>query len=441
MTDVAVKVCQGQPSAADLKTFGDETQLMMSLRPHRNVVQLRGVCQNPLCVVIDFVGGGALESRLHDLSKPVEWPHIFQWARGICAGMLHIHLEGIVHRDLASRNVLLDSRDEALIADFGLSAQTFGVSGNETREMGFFRGPYKWMAPESLQANQFSVKSDVWSFGVTLWEMLSRHLPFEERTIYQVKDEVVRVKLRLPMSPKWPETWRNLLVACFRTDPAMRPDMQTLGTWLDQMYKDLEEKKDPAYNVLPALSDAELPKALKPTKTGSTASPPASATVASTHVQQNHHQPQHFPSSPAGMQISSTSSPSVSTHSPSTSLSGMMQSTSIGSYEPPKPVVEEEKVNPIPASTSIPAPALSTSLPPPEATSSPAPVIVVPASQSVEAESQVEKSDEEIALERRLGLTVSSESKATRMRKMSSSDLTIAAMKQVGSDSVQEDKK
>lgn len=72
-----------------------------------------------------------MESRLHDMSKPMGWKKIFQLSQGICAGMLHIHLEGIVHRDLACRNVLLDATENALIADFGLSAQTFGVVKQE----------------------------------------------------------------------------------------------------------------------------------------------------------------------------------------------------------------------------------------------------------------------------------------------------------------------
>jgi serine/threonine protein kinase len=121
---------------------------MMSLRPHKNVVQLRGVCPSPLCVVIDFVDGGSLESRLADKKKDVGWPKVFQWSQGIVAGLHHIHMEKIVHRDLASRNVLLDAMDNALISDFGLSAVGRNGPGsmapsNAIQEVGFFRGPYK----------------------------------------------------------------------------------------------------------------------------------------------------------------------------------------------------------------------------------------------------------------------------------------------------------
>lgn len=197
-TDVAIKVIQGTPSPEDMRTFQAETELMMNLRPHKNVVQLRGVCAHPLCVIIDFVDGGSLEGRLADKvretararvgcfsssrarvqAKPVEWPSIFRWAQGIVAGLLHIHLEGIVHRDLASRNVLLDATSNALISDFGLSAvgRPADVT-NSIQQSTFFRGPYKWMAPESLMSNQFSVKSDVWSlggeYGRELWQKKS----------------------------------------------------------------------------------------------------------------------------------------------------------------------------------------------------------------------------------------------------------------------------
>ncbi len=92
--------------------------------------------------------------------------------------------------------MLLDALDNALISDFGLSAVGRIDKQNSVTEVSFFRGPYKWMAPESLSYNQFSTKSDVWALGVTLWEVLARRLPFETKDIYQVKDEVVRCRLR-----------------------------------------------------------------------------------------------------------------------------------------------------------------------------------------------------------------------------------------------------
>lgn len=163
-----------------------------------------------------------------------------------------------MHRDLASRNVLLDALDNALISDFGLSAVGRVETQNAVTEFSFFRGPYKWMAPESLSFNQFSTKSDVWALGVTLWEVLARRLPFEKKDIYEVKDEVVRARLRLPLPAKWPEPWRNLLVSMWRTDPAMRPDCATIATWLEKMHTDFEAAGAAQYGPDPVLSDAEF---------------------------------------------------------------------------------------------------------------------------------------------------------------------------------------
>ncbi len=92
-----------------------------------------------------------------------------------------------------------------------------------------------------------------------MWEVLSRRLPFEDKDIYQVRDEVVRTRLRLPLHNKWPEMWRNLLMACWRTDPAMRPDMATIGGWLHQMKLDFDQNPTAgAYALDPALSDEEM---------------------------------------------------------------------------------------------------------------------------------------------------------------------------------------
>jgi serine/threonine protein kinase len=84
--------------------------------------------------------------------------------------MHHLHEEGLLHRDLAARNILLTSSNEPVVADFGLSKKVDKLhqSGkdNTVKETGFFRGPYKWMAVESLQRNEFSKKTDVWSYGI-----------------------------------------------------------------------------------------------------------------------------------------------------------------------------------------------------------------------------------------------------------------------------------
>lgn len=104
-----------------------------------------------------------LDKKLSDPTVVFDWPLILKLAKGICAGMHHLHEEGLLHRDLAARNILLSASNEPLVADFGLSKKVDKLhqsnANNEVREAGFFRGPYKWMAVESLQLNVFSKKT------------------------------------------------------------------------------------------------------------------------------------------------------------------------------------------------------------------------------------------------------------------------------------------
>jgi serine/threonine protein kinase len=131
---------------------------MASIRPHRNLVTFLGVSMDagqPLVLVTDFVEGGSLESKYMDPTFTVDWIFILRIAQGVCAGMHHLHQEGLLHRDLAARNILLTSSFEPVVADFGLSKKVDKLhqssADNVVQETSFFRGPYKWMAPESIK--------------------------------------------------------------------------------------------------------------------------------------------------------------------------------------------------------------------------------------------------------------------------------------------------
>jgi serine/threonine protein kinase len=160
--------------------------------------------------------------------------------QGIAAGMYHIHCEKILHRDLAARNVLLRGDMEPKIADFGLSVQEPALGGRlEKTESGYFRGPYKWMAPESLARNVFSIKSDVWSYGVTLWEILARSSdPFPQMDIYQAA-ELVKAGGHLDPPPNTPPKYAALMLQCFQLDPDARPDFAQINAVLDEIRKEV----------------------------------------------------------------------------------------------------------------------------------------------------------------------------------------------------------
>jgi len=188
---------------------------MCSLRPHDNVVQLLAVCSEPLCLVMKFYSNGAL---LHYIlkNKKIHRVELFLIFKGIAAGMNHLHKEKIIHRDLACRNVLLNANMEAVVADFGLAR--FVRKEVDSGKTASLIGPIKWMAPESLSKGIYSTKTDVWSFGVTAWEIITRETPFEDRDLISTAVEISNgLKLKIPET--CPAPLASLLSSCWNDEP------------------------------------------------------------------------------------------------------------------------------------------------------------------------------------------------------------------------------
>eukprot|EP01118_Nematostelium_gracile_P005329 TRINITY_DN1677_c0_g1_i1.p1 TRINITY_DN1677_c0_g1~~TRINITY_DN1677_c0_g1_i1.p1 ORF type:complete len:586 (+),score=131.95 TRINITY_DN1677_c0_g1_i1:44-1801(+) len=219
---VAVKQISGNFKAQEIENFKGEALVMTKLRPHSNVVQFLGITSEPLCIVTEFLEGGSLFSVLAS-DRNIDMRMVRMWIEGIAAGMLHLHSEGVFHRDLAARNVLLTEGNQAKIADFGMSRAGSGVSHTKANT-----GPIKWMAPESIRERVYSVYTDVWSFGVTIWEILCRDEPYPDLDPVQVAIQVVNGDLRLSAPSYAPKFLGNLMEMCFFTVPNQRPDFNIL---------------------------------------------------------------------------------------------------------------------------------------------------------------------------------------------------------------------
>jgi len=225
----------------ELEDFKNECLLMTNLRPHRNVVPLLGICTDPekLCIITDYIENGSLE-RLIKSSIVITWDVIFNIVKGIQAGVYHLHQENILHRDLAARNILLRPNYQPLIADFGLSKKVpINLDPKERSQVkttsDSFRGPYKWMAPESLQKGEFSIKSDTYSYGVVLYEIVARQEPFPLYSIQEAAKKVVYENLRLVPPPITPPKFSSLMNRCWERDPAYRPDFKEIGNLLAEL--------------------------------------------------------------------------------------------------------------------------------------------------------------------------------------------------------------
>jgi len=226
---VAIKqlaVREGGLSENDYQSFKHEASLMAQLRPHVNVVQFLGATfsPSPLCIITEYLDQGSLYTYIHDPSSKFTDDIIRTLALGIAAGMNHLHQEDLVHNDLASRNILIGNAFHLIkITDFGLSKWSFKLQqkGNEL-------GPIKWMAPEAIKFSRYSKASDVYSYGVTLWEIIARSKPFPGVTIEVAAEKIANGTLRFTVPPECPTPIGDIMRSCLSFDPNQRPSFDSI---------------------------------------------------------------------------------------------------------------------------------------------------------------------------------------------------------------------
>jgi len=191
------------------------------------VVHIIGACfETPnYCLVMDFMSGGNLFQLLSS-SSPLEWNIRYQIALDVSRGIDTIHQLGIVHCDLKSLNILLDSQKRAKISDFGLSKVKTSTSGTTVIKPNVSGHTPKWSAPEILDGGHKTTKaSDIYAFGIILWEISARKLPFDGLDIGQLYIHVCMKKGREKIHIDTPPEMSNLISCCWDGEPQKRPTM------------------------------------------------------------------------------------------------------------------------------------------------------------------------------------------------------------------------
>jgi len=227
-TKVAIKVGLGEND----ETFIKEAELTINIPPHPNIVQTLGISVQPETnspvLVLEYCDGGSLDKILFPSTSQeiiITIEEKIEMIKEIARGMLHLHSNNVIHRDLAARNVLI-SRGQPKISDFGLSRTlTSQLSEGKTNHT---VGPLRWMAPESLQTSSYSAKTDVWTFGIVVYEIISRKEPhFDEdqmKVAYLIRDENLTPKIPHDCDSKL----KSLMELCWNPDPQNRPDFEKI---------------------------------------------------------------------------------------------------------------------------------------------------------------------------------------------------------------------
>lgn len=244
-TIIAVKMLKEDATNEMQKDFEREASLMMKFS-HPHIVKLLGVCAigKPMCLLFEFMCHGDLTDFLRNCSPEhfivrrrsndltsgdvpkLDYTEQIKIARQVVAGMLYISEKGLVHRDLATRNCLVGEHLTVKISDFGLTRNL--DHGNYYYGSEHEAIPIRWMPLESILYNRFTRESDIWSFGVVLWEIFS----FALQPYYGMSHEEVVKYLKegkvLTCPDNTPVEIYDLMKQCWQSDPIQRPIFRIL---------------------------------------------------------------------------------------------------------------------------------------------------------------------------------------------------------------------
>mmetsp|Transcript_33593 Transcript_33593/g.84354 ORF Transcript_33593/g.84354 Transcript_33593/m.84354 type:complete len:607 (+) Transcript_33593:3-1823(+) len=226
-----------------IKEFKREASLVHKLSHHPNVINFIGACTEApnFALVTEWCPNGSMYDLLVKKKRPLTMLQLVRMMLGAAAGILHLHIEGVIHRDIAARNVLVGDSLTAFVSDFGLSRQIVEESLVGHTESNI--GPVKYMAPEAIAQKNYSVKSDSFSFGAFIWECVTRQEPYDGENLYTVARGVVDGTKRLPIPADAPKPLADLMRDCFEQNPDKRPDFRQIVQRLSDFEEELMEKE------------------------------------------------------------------------------------------------------------------------------------------------------------------------------------------------------
>ncbi|XP_041364044.1 proto-oncogene tyrosine-protein kinase receptor Ret-like [Gigantopelta aegis] len=261
-SQVAVKMLKPDATGSEFQDLWSELNLLKEVN-HPNVIRLLGACtqSGPFYVIVEFCQFGCLKSYLRSArfnGRPswderqdasgcnrkrnpitLSLSHLLSFAWQIAKGMEYISIMKLIHRDLAARNILVAEDNLVKISDFGLSRDVY--EADTYLKMSKGRIPVKWMAPESLYAQIYTTKSDIWSFGIVLWEITTLGANPYPGIVPERLFSLLKTGYRMDRPDDCTEEMYAVMQKCWKTAPEQRPSFTLLANILDSMLQQHRE--------------------------------------------------------------------------------------------------------------------------------------------------------------------------------------------------------
>ncbi|CAF1009679.1 unnamed protein product [Adineta ricciae] len=269
--NIAIKTCKTRDSTTT-DAFLDEAYVMQKF-DHPHIIKLIGVCTDqPVLLIMELARLGELRGYLVANRADFDLITLVLYCEQLASALAYLESKKFVHRDIAARNILVSNHESVKLADFGLSRQLTVDSSYYKASKG--KLPIKWMAPESINFRRFTHLSDVWMFGVCMWEILTMgRKPFQGVANVDVIDQIEN-GVRLPLPGTYcPQRLYDLLQECWSYEPTSRPNFLHIHTRLKTILNeertsvDLKPDKIPI-EFLTTSDDQVPPKPVLPNKNG-----------------------------------------------------------------------------------------------------------------------------------------------------------------------------